>query len=438
VYASVQLVSGWFPVVLAVLALGSLGLAAARRPTTAWVRRVALVVASTVVAVAVVALWWSRAQVIRDRIPPSFYLWIALPILAVGLAVVGWPRSPLWRRSLSIAAVPLAVAFAANTINAHYGYVQDLDALLGRVHNRLAKSQLDAVIGASGKPGSTTDGTRPVPVTAPSDGRGRVAFVTIPGTVSGFKARDAVVWLPPAFFASPRPDLAVLVLVAGSPGRPVDWINGVHVDAVANRWAHDHGGVAPIIAMVDQNGDFTADTECVDGPKVRADTYMAVDVPRFLASTFSPSIDHRRWAIGGLSAGGTCALVMALRHPDVYPVFLDLSGAKTIDTGGGRKATVQELFGGDDRSWTLYDPLTVLGHRHYQDVHGTFVAGDADHVTLAADRALSNSASAAGIDSRLLVGHGEHDFPFWAAAFGATFSWIVDQTAPGVQATGAV
>jgi S-formylglutathione hydrolase FrmB len=36
--------------------------------------------------------------------------------------------------------------------------------------------------------------------------------------------------------------------------------------------------------------------------------------------------DPQRWAFGGLSFGGTCAIQMAALHPGIYPSVIDLSG----------------------------------------------------------------------------------------------------------------
>lgn len=52
---------------------------------------------------------------------------------------------------------------------------------------------------------------------------GEVSKVAIPGAVSGFAAREAEVYLPPAYLSTPRARLPVLVLLAGQPASPTDW-----------------------------------------------------------------------------------------------------------------------------------------------------------------------------------------------------------------------
>ena len=85
-------------------------------------------------------------------------------------------------------------------------------------------------------------------------------------------------YLPPAWFAHPRPALPVLELLHGTPGSPNDWTRGASIDVLVDRWAARHGGRAPIVIMPDVNGGFLADTECADGVAGNAETYLVVDV----------------------------------------------------------------------------------------------------------------------------------------------------------------
>ncbi|MFV8161296.1 hypothetical protein [Mycobacteroides abscessus] len=56
--------------------------------------------------------------------------------------------------------------------------------------------------------------------------RGTVATALIPGAISEFSGRPAEIYLPPAYFNDPRPQLPVLVLIASQPGGPRDWLSG--------------------------------------------------------------------------------------------------------------------------------------------------------------------------------------------------------------------
>ena len=103
----------------------------------------------------------------------------------------------------------------------------------------------------------------PATTSANASGTGVVSTITIPGTVSGFSARTAYVWVPPAFFAIPRPQLPVVVMLAGVPGQPDNMIRAAGCHEVADRYAASHGGRAPVLVFPDANGSFAGDTECV-------------------------------------------------------------------------------------------------------------------------------------------------------------------------------
>ena len=165
---------------------------------------------------------------------------------------------------------------------------------------------------------------------------------TIPATISHFHARTAEIYLPPAYFDVPRPRLPVIELLHGTPGSPADWTRGAAADVTADAYAAQHGGVAPILVMPDVNGGWRADSECVDGKRGNAQTYLTVDVRDAVIARFHTRSDARGWAIAGLSEGGYCALQIGLRHPDLYQTIGDFSGEEGPSTPGG----LQRLFAG--------------------------------------------------------------------------------------------
>lgn len=126
-------------------------------------------------------------------------------------------------------------------------------------------------------------------------------------------------------------------------------------------YAAAHQGNAPILAFVDTGGTFNNDTECVDGP--RGD----------VRTTFDTAAGPARWGLVGWSAGGTCAVDLALTHPERFSGFVDIAG----DLGpnaGNKTRTIATLYGGDSRAWIRYDPLSVLStHAPYTDTAGWFV-----------------------------------------------------------------
>lgn len=252
---------------------------------------------------------------------------------------------------------------------------------------------------------------------------GKVVQIAIPATRSGFDARDAQVYLPPAYFATPRPPLGVIVLLAGSPGTPEDWTRGGMADVTSDAYAALHGGVAPVLVFADNNGSIDADTECVGV----AERYLAEDVPAFVIRRFGVSSDPRGWAIGGLSEGGTCGIMLALRHPDTFQTFLDFSGLLGPRRGNDNEigSTVEDLFGGDQSAFFAHEPLALLATTSFPGMGGFFEVGRNDTAPAGAQRSLVPAARAAGVEvCAVEVAGGEHTFRFWADAFRDALPWV--------------
>ena len=187
--------------------------------------------------------------------------------------------------------------------------------------------------------------------------------LTVPPTASNFSARQAQVYLPPAWFATQRPALPVVMLLHGEPGDPSDWADGGEAAATADAWAAQHRGVAPVLVMPDINGSLTADTECVDSPIGNAETYLTVDVPAAVQQQFGTTPPGRSWALAGLSEGGACAIMLALRHPDLFGTFGDfggLSGPRVGESDTDTASTVAELFGGSRQEFAAHEPADLL------------------------------------------------------------------------------
>jgi S-formylglutathione hydrolase FrmB len=382
------------------------------------------------------ALAWCAALLIaRTFVPPaavsggypgSFIVWGALPIFAFVAALWQWCVVGWWRRAVAFLAVPLLAAFAGLQINAQYGYLPTVGDLFGAP----LPGQIDTL------PPAPAYG-RWIPTAVRLQVRERVGVVTkvdIPGTVSHFQARAAWVWLPPEYFTGPRRSLPVLMLLAGVPGAPRDWLRGAFAARTANAWSRTHDGRAPIMVFPDPNGSALNDTECVDGPRGNSETYLTVDVPAFMHSYFHTLTSRAAWAVGGLSEGATCALDLATRHPDKFSILADFSGAAAPNSGSPA-STLQRLYGGNRALMRAHNPADWFAWDSHFGLRGIIVAGSDDHGARAAQAKLEAAALASGLPMRtLVVPGGGHDFPTWGRALALTFAWIathLDQTIPG-------
>jgi S-formylglutathione hydrolase FrmB len=401
----VSLTSSWF---LWGLSLGSaLALLGAVAVAPQASRRRALWLSA--VTVGALALWFRVADPVHSGFPPSFFLWGAAPVFTALLAVVAWRRVG-WRHRLGMtAAVPLCLVFAAATVNAHYAYFPSLAVLRGRN----ARDQTSARAAVRIVQQARTTATLPV--------HGVVLSLEVPATRSGFHARGMFVYLPPAWFATPRPSLPVVLLIAGTPGTPADWTRSAGADVLVDEFTAAHHGVGPILVMPDVNGGPFDDTECVDGPRGQSETYLLEDVRPFVIEHFGAASGPRAWAVGGLSEGGTCALVLSLRHPESFGSFADFGGQAAPTIGGD---DLHRLYGGDRGMLLGHSPDHLLAERRPLDLGGWFEVGTSDRGARAAARRLASLMVAAGGSACLVERSGIHNFTLWHDALRDTLPWL--------------
>jgi len=407
-WLGVSLTSTWFLVALTATALALLA-------TSAALAHWRVVVGGVGVAagiVAVVAVWFAVVDPLHAGFPQSFFLWGAAPVLALVLAVWTWPRRSWWRRLVGVAAVPVGVAFAAATINAHYAYFPSIAALRGeKAHDQVSHRTVVSIVQAA-----RTSATLPP--------RGVVLSLDTPTPRSRFHPRGMFVYLPPAWFSVPRPRLPVLMLIAGSPGTPADWTRSAAADLLFDGFASTHRGVAPILVMPDVNGSAFADTECVDGPRGNAETYVVDDVRRFVIDHYGATSDPRSWAVGGLSEGGTCALVLSLRHPGLFGSFLDFGGEIAPTIAGPELA---DLYGGNRQALVAHLPTHLLDHQAHPGLAAWFEVGLGDRSARVAARRLAPLVVAAGGQACFVERTGGHNFIFWHEALRHSLPWIVSR-----------
>jgi len=419
-----SLLSGWLlpTVTLLALALLTAGVAWWRRTAWTW----AALGFGALLAAALIARTAAPPSAVGGSYPRSFVLWGALPLFALAAAAWQWRVVHWWRRAVALLAVPLLAAFAGLQINAHYGYLPTVGDVVG--------APLPGEIGSLGfVPAHGAWLPREAVARVRSD-MGVVTQIDIPGPVSHFHARAAWVWLPPAYFTGPDRSLPVVMLLAGVPGATRDWLRGAFAAQTADAWSRAHDGLAPILVFPDPNGSALADTECVDGPLGNSETYLTVDVPEFMHRWFHTPMDRADWAVGGLSEGATCALMLGARHPDRFSLFADFSGGKAPSSGTPAQ-TLQRLYGGDRNAMRAHDPARWFALDARLGEQGVVVAGGDDAGALAAQAKVLADAHAVGFRLRTeVIPGGGHNFQTWGHALRDTFPWIattLERATPG-------
>jgi S-formylglutathione hydrolase FrmB len=152
--------------------------------------------------------------------------------------------------------------------------------------------------------------------------------------------------------------------------------------------------------------------------------------------------------------GGTCAVDLAVMHPELFDTFDDIAGDAGPEVGT-KVQTIARLYGGDAAAWARFDPATVLAaHPPYPDTAGWFddssapgsprrgparpgpVGGNGPGIggrdgggmpagnEAAAAQQLCSLAQARGIACALRSRPGRHTWQYATAAFSDALPWM--------------
>jgi Putative esterase len=291
--------------------------------------------------------------------------WVLIVLLAVvtsvGVGVVrAWPRwavpgvRAVASRVLLLAGVNILVLLtAAVAMNDQYGFYADWADLTGAIVGgtqpgsgtlRGGGDARSAVLQPAGD--QTGSATFLPQLPAPLRGGARRARFTVTGRASGIRAAVEV-YLPPGY-ADPAEGsrrYPVLETFPGYPGGP--FVPADPVDSVVR----GHRMAETIVIAPAAEVPPGRDAECVDGgpgdPKV--ETWLTVDVPEWAAHTLRVRTDRESWATLGWSAGGWCAAMATMLHPDRYAAAVVMGGYFRPDFGA---------------AYAPFRPGSVLGRRY--------------------------------------------------------------------------
>lgn len=377
----------------------------------AWIR-LTLVVAAGVLTAAGSHWFYGTLGLASEPPPWQMWLWAALVGAAVAITIGSWRRTGWWRRNACVFAVSFCLLSAGLTINAWLGYFPTVSSAWGQLTNGPLPDQTELRAAHDAR----SKGVVPQ--------RGAVVPVDTGSAASGFAHRGEWVYLPPAWFAAAPPRLPAVLMIGGEFNTPADWIRAGDAVAALDAFAAAHGGYAPLAVFADATGGFTVDTECVNGSRGNAADHLLADVIPRVADQFGLS-PEAKWGVVGFSSGGTCAVDLAVMHPERFSAFVDIGG-DIAPNAGTREQTIDRLFGGDAAAWARFDPSTVITrHGPYRDVAGLFAVPGP--VGWAAADSLCRLGAANGIDCSVVGLPGKHDWPSAAAAFATTLPWLAER-----------
>jgi enterochelin esterase-like enzyme len=358
---------------------------------------------------------------------------IALSLVAVVLPLVLWSRlrGP---RAVRVAVRTLMLLFAQSTavalvftlVNNQNSLYDSWADLLGTGdHVRQA-----ADLGPDGTGGIALERLPRVRQTfAPAGGPGMrsaggVRVTQLKGRVSGVDA-EVYVWLPPQYDrpAYRHRRFPVVELLSGYPGSAKAWFGALK--------AHEQllplmrsGRVAPFILVAPRTNLLAGvDPGCANVPgTVNADSWLSVDVPRMVTDNFRAQPAPAGWAAAGYSAGGHCAVKLAVAHPDRYRAAIGLSGYNDpIAERSSLAAQTPALRAANN-------PCLLLRGARTPHRIALYVSGQ-PHDGYEAGTALERSAKAPTTVHVVLVpsSAGGHTTALWRPQVVPSFRWLTQQ-----------
>jgi S-formylglutathione hydrolase FrmB len=297
-------------------------------------------------------------------------------VLAVGWTVVAVrahragrrPRHPVLRRaglgSLT-AVVTLAGVLAA--LNSYAGYAPDVPSLV---------RQAPGLVGVRNAAGGPVD-------TSGLAGGGRygpkLTSLVLSDPTDRIPPGRTWVYLPAGYSdpAQVHRRYPVVYLIHGWIGTSYDWFGGGRAAQIAALLQRNRLIQPMILVAPDASGGTMRDTECLDsttgGPRI--ETFLTRTVVRVIDARFRTLAGRDDRAIGGMSAGGYCALNIGLRHQAEYGAILAME-----PYGGPGGNAIHTMLGGNQalgRENSPSDYLRTLPLHYRQAVFLAAASNDA-------------------------------------------------------------
>jgi S-formylglutathione hydrolase FrmB len=265
-----------------------------------------------------------------------------------------------------------------------------------------------------------------------------------------------LVYLPAGYDDKASTRYPVFYYLHGLGGNENNWVEGGKLDEAA-----DQLGLQAIVVMPDGDDSFYVDglakvdyDACMkDGtglfiPQkqnkretcVRArkyETYITKDLVGHVDATYKTIAKREGRAIAGLSMGGFGALMLSMRHQDLFSAAASHSGVDSliymgpfpykpskvelmtdVKQWGGPFVEINRwmrgLFGDDVAKWKQYDPTTLVEKLEPGKLALYLDCGTEDGFALHAGAAyLHDLLLARKIEHAFFLGPGAHDFSFW-------------------------
>ncbi|MCU7821817.1 alpha/beta hydrolase [Kitasatospora sp. DSM 101779] len=359
---------------------------------------------------------------------------IVLAVLLLAATVLWWPRlaRTTWQAVLGRIAALLTTQFAVLcaiglAANNYFAFYSSWDDLLGTGDTGPVSVQASV----EGRPATAVPVVKAQvlgkePVEGGSGGpeqSGEIQSVRITGSHSGLST-DAYVYLPPQYFqpAEAHKRFPAAVVMTGFPGDAKNLITRLNYPSAALQLMQSGKMQPTVLVLMRPSPAMPADTECEDIPGgAQSETYFTKDVPRVVAESYRVATAPSAWGVVGNSTGGYCALKMAMRHPEVFPTAIALSGYYKA----AEDATTGDLFTGSQQRRNEADLLWRLNNLPQPKISVLLAgpqAGDGSYKP--STEAFQKAVKAPMTANTAWVPQGGHNFRTWSQLLPPSLEWL--------------
>ncbi|MCE9579662.1 MAG: esterase family protein [Deltaproteobacteria bacterium] len=285
-------------------------------------------------------------------------------------------------------------------------------------------------------------------------GPGRVENVRFHSDALGVD-KHYVIYLPGGYGADPDARWPVVYYLHGLGGSETDWTAALDIETVADRLAlpailvmpdgdtsfYANGVTPPDYDACMRDGaglfDPRADRAATCARTAQYEDYMVHDLIDQIDRTYATRRDRAGRGIAGLSMGGYGALMLAMRHPDLFSAAASHSGVDALlylgphpyapgdvqlvespallgRLAGPIGALWLSIYGADRTRWEAYDPA-FLAQKLAPGALALYLdCGTEDGFQLNDGASyLHDLLTARGIAHTFFLGPGGHDLAFW-------------------------
>jgi S-formylglutathione hydrolase FrmB len=280
--------------------------------------------------------------------------------------------------------------------------------------------------------------------------------------------KHLAVYLPPSYARDTTRRFPVAYYLHGLSGSETDWLSRAAIDVIGDSlaaagapemilvmpdgddgWYTNWADPIPYRACADTTRNESPNRYCVQRPNY--DEYVAHDVVSFIDSRYRTIDDRRHRGIGGLSMGGYGAMILALRHPDVFGAAASHSGVVSAMYSGPKPfaaparyaMTVDELralgssfwnrytrfYGSDLERWRAGDPARVAERlkQANRPIPALFIDCGRDDGLVDQNRAFDWELTRLGIPHKYAEWPGAHTWRYWSTHVPESIAWMAQR-----------